>query len=373
MANGSQDMPPLIADAIKRGEKPDIEAVRQRLIDGGLYRDLTRTINADLPTTFQVSEAGFTAALQHPKVEEHVRYPGVQVEFLAFDFWMAVYDPQRARPLKVNYQDYQRMGADHSAAVWTQVNRLAHQRAGRALLTEIAATRHWVRIGPWYWWHNWSQATAAAATMPGGKPGQSAEAKVLQACYGEPHFHGALNQRGQRVVSSCPSWPRSRTRAGWANGVGWDARTTYTPQMWGAGGWAQRPEPWYAPDVVLFHELVHATRFMRGIHSRRLVDRGYRNEEEYLAVVVANILLSEKGQKSLWSSPYEGGGSLNEDEAKHFLDNPEHVNMSPRELIAGFCRGQPAFFHELAGIGPGLAPFNPVREYDQELKSGKAR
>jgi len=61
----------------------------------------------------------------------------------------------------------------------------------------------------------------------------------------------------------------------------------YTAGMWSE---SRRPSgPGHQPDEVLHHELVHASRQMRGVMNQMPVNKGYGNNEEYLAVVLTNI------------------------------------------------------------------------------------
>ena len=51
------------------------------------------------------------------------------------------------------------------------------------------------------------------------------------------------------------------------------------------------------PDEVLFHEMVHALRYMQGKSNAIPTEdsaRGYDTEEEFLAIVVANVYMSAK-------------------------------------------------------------------------------
>ena len=49
-------------------------------------------------------------------------------------------------------------------------------------------------------------------------------------------------------------------------------------------------------DEVLFHELVHITRMIRGRETHTQVDGGgYGNIEEYFATVITNVYMSDKG------------------------------------------------------------------------------
>src|SRR5262249_35456777 len=117
-------------------------------------------------------------------------------------------------------------------------------------------------------------------------------------------------------------------------------------------------------DEVFFHELVHAGRDMRGFRYRLGVSRNYDNEEEYLAVVLCNIYLSEKGQTTFRAS-HQGHTPLQHPE--RFLDDT-HINLQPRVLLERLRLRQLTLFQALAAIDAQTTPFNPVRQYDAELR-----
>jgi hypothetical protein len=120
--------------------------------------------------------------------------------------------------------------------------------------------------------------------------------------------------------------------------------------------------PGFEPDEVLFHELIHVTRQFRGRQSGIQVDGGgYGNEEEYLATVLANLYLSEKGKSLrgrygdlpkktrevkvqgetiLWViDPPPKHWSVMKDPDK-FYQNPDGVRPSPRQLMEHFRNTQ---------------------------------
>ena len=100
------------------------------------------------------------------------------------------------------------------------------------------------------------------------------------------------------------------------------------------------------------------------------MDKGYTNEEEYTAIVLSNIYLSEKGKRN-FRAAHNNMAALPNPEG--FLNNAQNVNLSPRDLIAGFGSKQPEFYSDLAAIPANRAAFNPIREYDEELKAKKKR
>src|SRR5262249_50774702 len=83
-------------------------------------------------------------------------------------------------------------------------------------------------------------------------------------------------------------------------GTGTNATIFYRPEAWGVFGTASTAAaPSNRPDEVLLHEMVHAARDMKGVSYLLPMAKGYENEEEFLAIVITNVYLSEKGQTAL--------------------------------------------------------------------------
>lgn len=113
-------------------------------------------------------------------------------------------------------------------------------------------------------------------------------------------------------------------------------------------------------DVVLFHELVHAVRRLKGVTDRtptRTSD--YVNLEEFTAVLVTNIAISEKNQlaslryseRTFIAIPAQYKTSAG------FLRNTEHADLV-RRIIAR----DPILSREIAN-SPHANPFNPFRRH----------
>src|SRR5215471_1102616 len=66
-------------------------------------------------------------------------------------------------------------------------------------------------------------------------------------------------------------------------GKGTNSVIEYTPDMWGPGP-THKTGPASKPDEVLFHEIIHACREMRGVMNDVAVNRGYDDQNEYMAV-----------------------------------------------------------------------------------------
>jgi hypothetical protein len=121
------------------------------------------------------------------------------------------------------------------------------------------------------------------------------------------------------------------------------------------------------PDEVLYHELVHATRMIHGTMTFRKV-RGrphFGNVEEYFAVAITNIYLSEKGVRL--RGAYDPGSEENPPKdwsvMKHpadFYGNIDKLSLPPAKLMDEFKRTQRPFYDDLARL-PTPPWFNPVK------------
>ena len=114
------------------------------------------------------------------------------------------------------------------------------------------------------------------------------------------------------------------------------------------------------PDVLLFHELVHALRKMQGLENSMPLDgtdlSRYDDTEEWLAILVEDVYRSAKNQTML-----RGAHDLTttleppEDTSDGFLGN--HGN---RGLMQRQYRNWRPVFQELSLVS---ATFNPFHEY----------
>lgn len=147
-------------------------------------------------------------------------------------------------------------------------------------------------------------------------------------------------------------FPRGTHRAGprqFGSGVGTSTVVRFTPQMFamGAGG-LRRISFGDDQRAVLLHEMAHGLRQMRGRERGRAMPGGLENEEEFFAILVANIFASEKGL------------ALRRDHASGVLTNAAAwlvgVHLS---RIQNMRRDLPDVCASLAAIG---TPFNPFRD-----------
>jgi hypothetical protein len=230
---------------------------------------------------------------------------------------------------------------------------IRHSATGRAILKEIGtASSHEAWILPYHPKNDDDYNADASATdvkdaTSVGMPLLDSEGKPSRDAHGRP--------------------------LGGGTGKGSDVRIHFTPDMWmpfSSGRSSRFSHPPTGPgtraDEVLLHELVHACRDMRGVRYRLGVNKHMDNEEEFLAVVITNIYLSEKGQTDLRAS--HRGYTILRDPDK-FLDQT-HINLQPRVLLERLRLAQFTLFQSLTEID---APFNPVRQYDAERKAAAKR
>src|SRR5262249_25948335 len=96
---------------------------------------------------------------------------------------------------------------------------------------------------------------------------------------------------------------------------------------------------------------------------------GFDNAEEFAAVVVTNVYLSEKKQTVLRANH---GSRVLHDPDK-FLDSPNVLAPGARGLLGIFRLKQSRFFAALAAIDKHIAAFNPFRQLAEETaKAAKA-
>ncbi len=117
------------------------------------------------------------------------------------------------------------------------------------------------------------------------------------------------------------------------------------------------------PDEVLFHELIHAFRILTGARGNGQpvnfpMRLHYDNTEEFLAVVLTNIYISDftnKGASSMRAS-HHGHNPLGADIAssvKFFKAGPQVL-----DLLKEFAARHPAFAADLCNV---RAHFNPIK------------
>jgi hypothetical protein len=114
--------------------------------------------------------------------------------------------------------------------------------------------------------------------------------------------------------------------------------------------------PGWGPDEVLFHELVHAARIVG-------FDDGPLDEEEFFAVLITNIYMSEKGKSytdlRYRYSAFSRGFYPYEILPMVYLLQKDK-DKDHYELIDKFCKQHPNMAPMIAKASAG---FNPIRDY----------
>lgn len=113
-------------------------------------------------------------------------------------------------------------------------------------------------------------------------------------------------------------------------------------------------EIWHggAARDTLLHELVHALRLARGLACRRPLGDGWVDSEEFIAVMVTNMYLSEKGKHRALRGDY--GHSFKP------LTNPGSFAFDHKEPLTVFRDEMPKLARDLAAVD---CRFNPLRDY----------
>ncbi|MCZ2146858.1 MAG: hypothetical protein LC126_03675 [Bryobacterales bacterium] len=130
------------------------------------------------------------------------------------------------------------------------------------------------------------------------------------------------------------------------------------------------------PDDVLVHELLHALRMMMGLVN--LLDMGnddhtrrFGNTEEFYALMVANIFVSERNAKYKTNQPLRGNiGPVSEFKT---LTGSESRTFYQRHkgLIDKFSNEMLGLTHGggMTGLIHSPAAFNPLREAQQDFEA----
>jgi Effector protein len=250
------------------------------------------------------------------------------------------------------------------AALLDQIMKLA---SGQALMTAIKLTAdvHAVHITPDLIFRLTGTPTADADIfdMTTARNVTAVGMPILDPDRAKP-WQGMRDDKGNFVGSGMGT----RTVGGTTE-HGDDVFVELSPEAYVKGSPSRPSGPGMDPDEVLFHELVHATRQLAGVVYFMPVDKNYDNEEEYLTIVLSNIYIRNKNKGAPLRADHDSGIFLDPD---HFLDNVQRVNLAPRMLLERFRLQQLLFFNDLAKIDLSVASFNPVWQYNEELKSGRA-
>jgi hypothetical protein len=118
------------------------------------------------------------------------------------------------------------------------------------------------------------------------------------------------------------------------------------------------------PDEILCHELVHAARYLGGDFKQTPIPTmpAYENEEEYYAILITNVYISEKRRsfESFRKSHHlRPKPEMTEEEAEPWVFLLQDDNY---RLIEKFWKQHPTIAPMIA---KAPAKFNPIRDYDE--------
>jgi len=262
-------------------------------------------------------------------------FPNLTIAYPSFGDWVAMFDPRNNRGDPANRATYDDFKRRHQKQMTGMLQEIRSRLAGKALLNETNASTHTIAILPidfvptskkWVKYHDNAIASpdsAVRSTTPGMYAGRS-------------------SRDGSSLTGI---------------GTGSDSQIFFSPERVRPGG------PGFNPDEILFHEMVHAVRDAQGASASGYhMGKGYDNAEEFAAIVVTNVYLSEKKQTQLRAS--HGRGVLLDPDK--FLDSPLVPAPGARGLLGTFRLRQPRLFAALAAIDRSVAAFNPFRQLAEE-------
>jgi hypothetical protein len=259
---------------------------------------------------------------------------GVLIGYPTFYDWQGLYDPHRSWPQKLGLDlgnlvaDRQRYAdgrRSHEHSVTQQLEIIYRHATGRAVFAEMRVASPSAIILPFEFRpvHYWKPSDLAVTYATDSS---------------------ASTLRGAAFATSRDGQHRSIL----GTGSGSDSPIYFT---------ASRVDAMQAADDILLHELVHASRKMKGVSYRIPLDAPYGNQEEFLANVVQNIYRSEDHKR-----PFDyKGGPIN---PGTFLDTK--LSTTPRLLLSLMRKNQPTLFAALTKV---QAAFNPIQQVDAEEKA----
>jgi hypothetical protein len=286
--------------------------------------------------------------------------------------------------------EYKHAAQLHQDKVLACLARIESFPSGKALLTELGATGYSVRIMPyWHFFRTMPGLDYFNATPRPLKPGESLS------YISDGFFEDAPDAYEKKApVRGDDNEPVSGEIG---TGKGTNVVLFYSAEIWESKAAQQGPA--FQADEVLFHELIHVTRMLRGRMTHVAVEGrgGYGNIEEYFATVITNIYLSDKGQTRLRGFYSNDSIRQNSREVKikdetimvitdplpkdwsvmkdpdNFYNNPDKLDIPPRQLMQIFKDKQSDFYFALAHL-PDLKPkFNPAGQHFREnLQPNKA-
>jgi hypothetical protein len=286
-----------------------------------------------------------------PAFQEFGRFGFIKMATPAYPIWLKSTDPHRRVELTQSVQDFQRQRTNYFEVVRDLLRTILFYDTGFTLITELGATNKTVFIRP-YKVYRGNALNADARPI-----GEDGTVGGLQPTV-------TVTATGMNIYDN-----EGEIIEGSGLGKGLDAAVEFSPEMFGPG--SEMTGPGSERDEVLFHEMVHASRMMRGRMFALPVSQGYTNEEEYISVVLTNVYMSEKGQRTFRANHEFPSKTLLHPEK--FLDNVQGVDMAPLVLIERFRLNTPDFYRAFAAIEATSAPFNPIRDFERRRAAGKIK
>ncbi len=233
----------------------------------------------------------------------------------------------------------------YEASVKWHLDLINRSQTGRALLEAIRSTGKGLSIQPWL--KTDVNATASARDMRGA----TAAGEYVIGDQNRPMQGGSWAWKGPIV----------------GTGQGSKAVVRYSPSMFGFGGSGAATAPPTAagtgPTAVLFHEMCHAYRIMRGTQYSGATmggRAGYDDEEEFFAILVSNVFVSDPStqvQVRILRADHHGFATLaaNRATSTGFLQDAAN-----QRLMVKLFTSEPGLANALRAVPAG---FNPVRQY----------
>jgi hypothetical protein len=176
------------------------------------------------------------------------------------------------------------------------------------------------------------------------------------------------------MVYTCGSSPRPHTtrsrldawldlpgRPVMGTGTGSDSEVAFESGIWHSGAVCGGMGSGANDDEILFHELVHALRQIRGLMHCAPMYGNYDTQEEFFAIVVANIYVGCKvpapGDASLIRESHSGFSPIAV-EPRAWLDS----HRRNRAYLDQMRRQMPDLWGNLSRIPWSQCWFNPVRQ-----------
>jgi hypothetical protein len=322
------------------------------------------------------------ALLQTASKRYSSTYPNIYMTYYSLPDWLDVFDLDKrldqGKALSDLIAEYRFVAKKYQEKLAGLLDMIACYGSGKALFKEVSSQRHSCWIMPY--WH-YSKALPGAGYF---------NAMVRSIGDGKGLYSvsdGFTDNARDAYERGAPSRSEDGSLEGSIVGTG---RGTNVVVFFSIETWKDKTDgAASAADEVLYHELVHVTRFLRGQVTMAGVSGGggYGNIEEYFATVITNIYMSEKGKTKLrgdygytGSAPAKSYTKIGEKlvvtkvepfpqdydvmkDPDKFYQNPQKTSPSPEELMKTLRARQSKFYGDLAQLPEGKPKFNPVRKH----------